>query len=404
MWLKITSKALVFGVLCTFVLSWIAISSPQRASADPFTCETGFYQMIGGQLTELDSDTGTYTPIGAAGSASTNAVGYNVEDNYIYAIRNDDGFYGNLLRIHSDGSIDNLGVPTGLPIDTVYIAGDFDESGNLYVRKITNTNEIRVIDVSAGTSSLLTLSAPIFASELVYIDGYLYGMRGVDTLYQVNVATGDVVTRSVGGLPDDMASLEAFGAGWATADGVLYLARNATGVIYRIDDYMTANPTATPVLVGTITSSNDGASCLNAASVIDDLMAHDDTYETTTGEGLNVEAGAGLLTNDTGASITVTDFSQPSHGSVSVNANGSLTYTPDNDFSGTDTFTYTITDTFGATSTATVTITVTDATVTGNGSDSDILANTGQSITIAIMAAVGLLTIGSLALMKRRFN
>ncbi len=394
----------MFGVLSSLFLSFNIIASPTPVGAAPFTCEVGFYQMIGGQLTELNPDTGTYTSIGAPGSASTNAVGYNVEDNFIYAIQNDAGFFGNLLRIHNDGSIDNLGVPTGLPVDTVYIAGDFDESGNLYAREFANSDEIRVIDVSAGTSSLLTLSTPIFVSELVYIDGFLYGMRGTDTLHQINVTTGNVVSRSVSGLPGDMALLEAFGAGWTTVDNELFIARNATGVIYRIDDYMTSNPTATPMLDGAITSSNDGASCPNAVSVIEPLAANNDAFETTADQELNVNVATGLLTNDTGANITVTDFSQPSHGTVSVNADGSFTYTPNSGFVGTDTFTYTITDTFGLTATATVTITVTESAVASSGSASETLAETGQSTIAALLASAGLLSAGLISILKRRFS
>ena len=50
--------------------------------------------------------------------------------------------------------------------------------------------------------------------------------------------------------------------------------------------------------------------------------------------------------------------SDPQHGTVVVNADGTFTYTPAADYSGTDSFTYTITDRTGDTSTATVTITV----------------------------------------------
>ncbi|KUJ72247.1 hypothetical protein AVO41_00005, partial [Thiomicrospira sp. WB1] len=50
--------------------------------------------------------------------------------------------------------------------------------------------------------------------------------------------------------------------------------------------------------------------------------------------------------------------SDPSHGTVSVNADGTFEYTPEADYNGTDSFTYTITDADGDTSTATVNLTV----------------------------------------------
>lgn len=393
MWTKITSKALVFGVLGSLFLSALVIGHPTTVSAQPFACEVGFYQMISGQLTELDPDTGEYVDIGAPGpTITTNALGYNIEDNYLYAIRNDVGFEGTLVRIHNDGTVENIGVPTGLPTDTSYIAGDFDAAGNLYIREIANSNEIWVIDVSAGTASVLTLSTTIFVSELVFIDGYLYGARGFGTFHQVDVSDGTVVTSSLSGLPGDMTNLEAFGAGWTTIDNELYLSRNASGVIYRIDDYTTINPVAVPVLQGSTAASNDGASCPNATSVINELAAADDSYTATQGETLTIPAETGMLNNDTGDTITVTDFTQPTHGSVTANSDGSFTYTPNDGFSGIDSFTYTITDAFGLTATATVSITViADPSVAG---DTDALAETGQTSTVTLFVGGALILVG----------
>jgi VCBS repeat-containing protein len=50
--------------------------------------------------------------------------------------------------------------------------------------------------------------------------------------------------------------------------------------------------------------------------------------------------------------------SDPAHGSVVVNPDGSFVYTPSPDYHGPDSFTYTITDADGDVSTATVTLTV----------------------------------------------
>lgn len=71
-----------------------------------------------------------------------------------------------------------------------------------------------------------------------------------------------------------------------------------------------------------------------------------------------------VLGNDTlgdGNELSIVDFTQPSHGTVTLSQDGqALIYTPDRDYFGSDSFTYTITDGIpGNVATATVSITVT---------------------------------------------
>ena len=65
---------------------------------------------------------------------------------------------------------------------------------------------------------------------------------------------------------------------------------------------------------------------------------------------------------DSGDPVTLTGNTSPAHGTLSLNSNGTFTYTPNAGFSGTDSFTYTVTDTDDPnnpkSATATVTITV----------------------------------------------
>ncbi len=56
--------------------------------------------------------------------------------------------------------------------------------------------------------------------------------------------------------------------------------------------------------------------------------------------------------------LTVTEVSNPPHGTAAVNPDGSVTYTPDPGYTGTDTFTYTICDTHSNCVTADVSVTV----------------------------------------------
>ncbi len=88
-------------------------------------------------------------------------------------------------------------------------------------------------------------------------------------------------------------------------------------------------------------------------------VAGNDAYTTPNGQTLTVSA-SGVLGNDSGTgSLTVILVSSTSHGTLTLNANGSFTYKPAADFAGNDTFTYRVKDATGATSNvSTVTITV----------------------------------------------
>jgi gliding motility-associated-like protein len=68
-----------------------------------------------------------------------------------------------------------------------------------------------------------------------------------------------------------------------------------------------------------------------------------------------------VLDNDTdvdGDGLTVVSTTDPENGSVVINEDGTITYTPNPDFNGEDSFTYTISDGNGGTATAIVTVTI----------------------------------------------
>ncbi len=113
--------------------------------------------------------------------------------------------------------------------------------------------------------------------------------------------------------------------------------------------------------------ANDGAADGNAATVsvtvnaVNDLpLAVADAYTTAEDTQLNV-AVPGVLGNDSDVeggliAIKVTD---PAHGTLALNANGSFTYTPVLNYNGSDSFTYKVNDGITDGNTVTVTLTVT---------------------------------------------
>ncbi len=87
-------------------------------------------------------------------------------------------------------------------------------------------------------------------------------------------------------------------------------------------------------------------------------VANDDAVGSTPFNTPLIVSAPGVLGNDTGVAITVTGNTSPAHGLVTVNADGSFTYSPNAGYTGADSFGYTITDGASQTASATVTLDV----------------------------------------------
>lgn len=93
--------------------------------------------------------------------------------------------------------------------------------------------------------------------------------------------------------------------------------------------------------------NNDPRVSFGAGSFKSTSVAVNDRYVTTLNSPLVVPLGTRVLQNDFDDNIpglNVTAHTNPTHGAVTINANGSFTYTPTNGYSGDDSFKYTIMD------------------------------------------------------------
>ncbi len=70
-------------------------------------------------------------------------------------------------------------------------------------------------------------------------------------------------------------------------------------------------------------------------------VANPDSYTAEAGTTLSVDSTQGVLANDGGAPLTVITNTNPTHGTLTLNPNGSFTYTPTAGYTGPDSFTYT---------------------------------------------------------------
>ncbi|WP_108868894.1 DUF6923 family protein [Aquimarina aquimarini] len=237
----------------------------------PFDCDEGnFYQVISGVMKAYDPITGSYSD-GLHSYSSYNAGGYNVVDNYLYAIKKSDK---HLLRIAKDMVVD-LGAVT--PSGTVVFGGgyaaDVDPDGNLWVFQNTTKNtfhKITNLKDYDGTSSpvfeVITAdqTSPSTCADIAYINGAFYGgSRG--KLYKWDLSSGTPMfsSKDVTNLPSST-----FGAAYADVNNRLYLSDNSGG-LYLINDYTSDTPTATLLNLTETTNSNDGFKCASGISPLD---------------------------------------------------------------------------------------------------------------------------------------
>ncbi|HMN94197.1 MAG TPA: tandem-95 repeat protein, partial [Hydrogenophaga sp.] len=141
------------------------------------------------------------------------------------------------------------------------------------------------------------------------------------------------------------------------ANGTLTITNVSTGAFTFVPnpDYngtQTFNYTIRDPRGSTSTANVD----ITITPVNDAPVAVDDVAETDEDTPVTIA----VLANDTdvdGDALTVTS-AVAANGTVVINADGTITYTPNADFNGTDTISYEISDGQGGTATATVTVTV----------------------------------------------
>lgn len=221
-------------------------------------------------------------------STSINAIGYNVQDGYIYGIQQNSR---RLVQVDKNG---NLSYPFGnnnvLYLPTApggtYYAGDFDLSGNLYVTN-ANLNTIYAIDVSSNSATPIPLGQTIPVADFCYNrqDNFFYGMTGNPNdgrLIQMNLdIANNYASPSINdiGVPSFSANIDntsncngAFGAAFSDANGIMYFFCNASGVLYRVSlNGTSANSTLLFDTQRFSLSRNDGASCpLSNGFIIND--------------------------------------------------------------------------------------------------------------------------------------
>ncbi|MHC4435417.1 MAG: Ig-like domain-containing protein, partial [Planctomycetota bacterium] len=154
------------------------------------------------------------------------------------------------------------------------------------------------------------------------------------------------------------------------------LTGKAPNVIYTPDPNFSWLDSFTFKVSDGTTESTPATVSISVTPVNDPPKAHDDVLVTEEDKPATID----VLANDTEVDnevLKVTAATKSAGGSVTVNPNGTLTYTPNADFYGKDTFTYIVTDGQGMTDSATVRVEVTSA--------NDAPSITSKPVTVAMV-------------------
>jgi uncharacterized repeat protein (TIGR01451 family) len=270
---------LLAGLVGAIAVLTMAIGAP-GASAQPWACSAYGYlfqtypETTVAQIVQVDLATGEQTPI-ASTPEPVNGVGFNEVDGYYYGMMKDTvTAEWQLVRVHSDGTVDELGVPTG-PGGTVdptanFPIGEVDPSGHYWVSDTVTWYEI---DLTTPTPTVLR-SGPVnvpaglssTGNDWSWINGALYSVGQTVGATETFLVRFDPATGTYSNLGPISIAGGGTGATFADASGYLYASQNATNNIYRVDPKTRETIIASEPLPGQPQSSpgNDGARCNSA--------------------------------------------------------------------------------------------------------------------------------------------
>ncbi|GAB3242525.1 Ig-like domain-containing protein [Chitinimonas naiadis] len=210
-------------------------------------------------------------------------------------------------------------------------------------------------------------SLDIAAGRELLVDATLLGLAPVDAseaALKLLDGSPDQVIQALNQGRDLSLELDPTAAGLSGGD-----ASDAHGFIRLMRISEAVDSSATPSQ-STSRSASDEVTP-TAGNQLDPLEARDDSYTLSEDRTITVDVRSND-SNPNGGTLTIVGQPIAEHGTVLVNADGTLSYTPDADYNGTDTIRYTVRDAYGQTSNATATLTITPVNdapirVDGNG-------------------------------------
>ena len=325
--------------------------------------------------TDVDGDTVTYGKGSdpAHGTVVVNANGtytytpvanYNGADSFTYTVSDGNGGSNTYTVAVTVSPVNDAPVAAN---DTITTAEDVIKSGNLPAATDVEGDAVtyaRVTDASHGTVVINPNGSYIYLPAANYngADSFTYKVtdsQGASNTYTVSVnvtpvndaptATGTAITTSedtvkTGSLPaatDVDGDTVTYGKGSDPAHGTVVVNANGTYTYTPAANYNGADS-----FTYTVSDGNGGSNTYTVAvtvSPVNDAPTASGT-SITTNEDTFKSGSLPAATDVDGDSITYGKGSDPAHGTVVVNANGTYTYTPAANYNGSDSFTYTVND------------------------------------------------------------
>jgi large repetitive protein len=331
-----------------------------------------------GTTTINGGDTVTYTPnagfvgddsfdytiadgFGGNATATVNVTVANVNDPPVVdpvpnqANLEDDGVSLQIVASDVDGPNPLSYSATGLPPDLTIDAGTGLITGTVSFDAVVHPAIQDVYAVTVDVSDGLATTPVSFDWTVTDVNRAPVARDDSATVVHDTAVTVDVLANDSDADGDTL-----------TVSGVS-AAANGT-VVVNVDNTVTYTPNAGFVGTDSFSYTNDdGFGGSATATVTVDVtnqvpVAIDDVYGTQQGQPLSI-AAPGVLTNDTdadGDALTAVLQTPPANGALTLNGDGSFSYTPDGGFIGQDSFSYVANDSIVDSNEATVTINVTE--------------------------------------------
>ncbi|GAB6069199.1 VCBS domain-containing protein [Thiomicrorhabdus hydrogeniphila] len=249
-----------------------------------------------------------------------------------------------------DGADPTIGIPEN---ETVYeanlvLGSDPDNSA------LSQTGNL---DVIQGTDNIADVVFNANQPGLVNSGNSIYQSGGEDVKFSLS-ADGHTLTGYTGDISNPVFTVVINDPTDASVDGKDYTFTLIKPLDHTSDDIDSSGNIVIPFSFtasdtdGDIVNSNDTSDNFTV-TIVDDVPQDTKTITVNEDEEITFNTTA----DDSDGSIT--NIGGASHGTPTVNENGTITYVPNPDFSGTDTFTYDSTNEDGTVTTTTVTVNVT---------------------------------------------